>query len=59
MFDPDIYPVNLACWDGKVSEHWLKDEHPLDSAALLTEDVPPVAPPDSAEAVQGPDKSSR
>lgn len=32
MFDPDIYPVNLACWDGKVSEHWLEDEHPLDPA---------------------------
>jgi len=29
MFDPDVYPVNLACWDGKVSEHWQKEEHPL------------------------------
>ncbi|HEU5069853.1 MAG TPA: cytochrome b/b6 domain-containing protein [Verrucomicrobiae bacterium] len=29
MFDPDIYPVNLACWDGRVSEHWMEDEHPL------------------------------
>jgi cytochrome b subunit of formate dehydrogenase len=33
MFDPDIYPVNLAAWDGKVSEHWLQDEHPLDPQA--------------------------
>jgi len=33
MFDPDIYPVNLACWDGKVSQHWLEDEHPLDPQA--------------------------
>ena len=33
MFDPDIYPVNLACWDGKVSEHWQEDEHPLDPDA--------------------------
>lgn len=34
MFDPDIYPVNLACWDGKVSEHWQEDEHPLDHSAV-------------------------
>jgi formate dehydrogenase gamma subunit len=30
MFDPDVYPVNLACWDGKVSEHWHKEEHGLE-----------------------------
>ena len=29
MFDPDVYPVNLACWDGKVSEHWQHEEHGL------------------------------
>jgi formate dehydrogenase gamma subunit len=29
MFDPDVYPLNLACWDGKVTEHWMEDEHPL------------------------------
>ena len=30
MFDPDVYPVNLACLDGKVSRHWQKEEHPLE-----------------------------
>lgn len=30
MFDPDVYPLNLACWDGRVTEHWQKEEHPLD-----------------------------
>jgi hypothetical protein len=30
MFDPDVYPVNLACWDGKVSEHWQEEEHALE-----------------------------
>lgn len=30
IFDPDVYPLNLACWDGKVSEHWQEEEHPLD-----------------------------
>jgi formate dehydrogenase gamma subunit len=33
MFDPDVYPVNFACLDGKVSEHWQAEEHPLDTAA--------------------------
>ena len=30
IFDPDVYPLNLACWDGKVSRHWQQQEHPLD-----------------------------
>jgi formate dehydrogenase gamma subunit len=30
IFDPDIYPLNWACWNGKVSKHWHEDEHPLD-----------------------------
>ena len=30
IFDPDVYPLNLAWWDGKVHEHWYLDEHPLD-----------------------------
>jgi hypothetical protein len=34
IFDPDVYPLNLACWDGKVSTHWQEEEHPLDSEAL-------------------------
>ncbi len=31
IFDPDVYPLNPACWDGHVSEEWQKHEHPLDS----------------------------
>jgi formate dehydrogenase gamma subunit len=34
IFDPDVYPLNLACWDGKVSEHWQEEEHPLERTAL-------------------------
>lgn len=33
IFDPDVYPLNMACWDGKVSEHWNQDEHPLEHPA--------------------------
>jgi formate dehydrogenase gamma subunit len=53
MFDPDVYPLNLACWDGRVSEHWQEEEHPLDTPARVppappTGPHPPAAPPPPA-----------
>jgi len=48
IFDPDVYPLNMACWDGKVSEHWQKEEHALDTAALTTEANHPPGHSDSA-----------
>jgi formate dehydrogenase gamma subunit len=33
IFDPDVYPLNWACWNGKVSKHWQEEEHPLDRTA--------------------------
>jgi formate dehydrogenase gamma subunit len=33
IFDPDVYPLNWACWNGKVSKHWQEEEHPLDGVA--------------------------
>ena len=30
IFDPDVYPLNWACWKGKVSRHWHEEEHPLE-----------------------------
>ena len=27
IFDPDVYPVNFALIDGRVSEEWYKEEH--------------------------------
>ncbi|HUB87011.1 MAG TPA: cytochrome b/b6 domain-containing protein [Verrucomicrobiae bacterium] len=30
IFDPDVYPLNTACLDGKVSEEWQQHEHPLE-----------------------------
>jgi formate dehydrogenase gamma subunit len=30
IFDPDVYPVNLALVDGRVSEEYYKEEHELD-----------------------------
>jgi cytochrome b subunit of formate dehydrogenase len=31
IFDPDVYPVNWACWNGRVSKEWYEEEHPLDT----------------------------
>jgi len=35
MFDPDVYPLNTACLDGRISEELQAHEHPLE---LPTED---------------------
>lgn len=42
IFDPDVYPLNMACWDGKVSEHWQKEEHPMDTASATDETATPM-----------------
>jgi len=47
IFDPDVYPLNLACWDGKVSEHWQKEEHPLEK--LPEAAMKPISPQNQAE----------
>lgn len=31
IFDPDVYPINTACIDGRVSDEWQLHEHPLQS----------------------------
>jgi formate dehydrogenase gamma subunit len=36
IFDPDVYPINWACWNGKVSNHWQEEEHPLEEAEAVT-----------------------
>ncbi len=33
FFDPDVYPMNWAWWDGKMDEAHYKHEHPLDKDA--------------------------
>lgn len=41
IFDPEVYPLNTACWDGKVTEHWQAEEHPLDKNAPRVTSVKP------------------
>jgi cytochrome b subunit of formate dehydrogenase len=40
IFDPDVYPLNRAVLDGRVSRHWLEEEHPLDPALTGAEPSP-------------------
>jgi len=30
IFDPDVYPLNTACLDGRISEEFQEHEHPLE-----------------------------
>jgi hypothetical protein len=34
FFDPDVYPMNWAWWDGKMTLHHYQDEHGLDTATI-------------------------
>jgi cytochrome b subunit of formate dehydrogenase len=35
FLDPDVYPMNWAWWDGKMSFEHYREEHELDTVALL------------------------
>ena len=37
IFDPDIYPLNMACWDGRVSKQWHDEEHSMDVQLQMEE----------------------
>jgi len=41
FFDPDVYPMNWAWWDGKMTLHHYREEHGLD-------ETPPLETPHSA-----------
>lgn len=35
IFDPEVYPMNLAWWDGRVPKRWLEKHHPEDPALRI------------------------
>jgi hypothetical protein len=35
FLDPDVYPMNWAWWDGKMSFEHYREEHELDTTTLL------------------------
>jgi cytochrome b subunit of formate dehydrogenase len=41
FFDPDVYPMNWAWWDGKMTLHHYREEHGLDENPLV--DLPKTA----------------
>jgi len=41
FFDPDVYPMNWAWWDGKMTLHHYREEHGLDETPVL--EIPPSA----------------
>ena len=43
FFDPDVYPMNWAWWDGKMPVEHYRHEHPLDPASLADPDAAPPA----------------
>jgi cytochrome b subunit of formate dehydrogenase len=40
FFDPDVYPMNWAWWDGKMPIEHYRQEHALDAASLAPQDEP-------------------
>jgi formate dehydrogenase gamma subunit len=54
IFDPAVYPLNWSFWNGKVSQDWYRQEHPLDQAALPT--AAPEATPSTP--TPGPDPAT-
>ncbi len=49
FLDPDIYPMNWAWWDGKMSVHHYSEEHGLDGETLLH--AAPIEPASQEEVV--------
>jgi cytochrome b subunit of formate dehydrogenase/nitrate/TMAO reductase-like tetraheme cytochrome c subunit len=50
IFDPDVYPVNFAFYDGRVSAEFYREEHELDYEQLLArKEAETEAPADAPE----------
>jgi cytochrome b subunit of formate dehydrogenase len=53
FLDPDVYPMNWAWYDGKVSVHHYEEEHGLDGETLLAAGRAQSDSPDSSPADHG------
>lgn len=56
IFDPDVYPVNFAIIDGRVSDELYKEEHELDYGRILHARIEEEAMKEDAESVVSPEK---
>jgi cytochrome b subunit of formate dehydrogenase len=52
FFDPDVYPMNWAWWDGKMTLHHYREEHGLDETPVLeiSRSAPDTSQPNVDEA---------
>lgn len=50
IFDPDVYPLNFALVDGRVSEELYKEEHELDYEEMQRTQTTEAAPDEDGEA---------
>lgn len=53
IFDPDVYPLNWALVDGKVSEELYKEEHELDYHKRLHTEEESLSGPEQRESTTG------
>ena len=53
IFDPDVYPLNWAFWDGKMSRELYHEEHPLDALREMEEQAEAAAALSVAAAAHG------
>jgi hypothetical protein len=44
IFNPDVYPMNLAWLTGRMSEEEMLEEHPAELARLKAEEAAKAAP---------------
>jgi cytochrome b subunit of formate dehydrogenase len=51
FFDPDVYPMNWAWWDGKMTLHHYREEHGLDETPLI--EISPSVPEASETEIEG------
>jgi hypothetical protein len=42
IFNPDVYPINLAFWKGTITEEEMADEHPLELEKLRDSGTAPA-----------------
>jgi cytochrome b subunit of formate dehydrogenase len=55
FFDPDVYPMNWAWWDGKMTLHHYREEHGLDVNPQIDSPNSASARPNSDEAIDEPE----
>ena len=54
IFNPDVYPMNLAWLTGRMSEREMREEHPLELARLRPPEPPPAPPPTAPQVPPAP-----